>query len=183
MHYQVDALEFLICYTQGSIMKARGNLIFYTLFLLVTLLGVGASYYRFMVIHDYMVSYEGDCDPYTQNCFVGCEDDECLEEYYYSQVQKSASDVYRQCGEDITDCDEAYICLVDDNEKCSVTFCDVETEGDNCETLTVNDILESTTTDGESASVTDSETTEGTEEISNTEGEEEIISNSKNYDL
>jgi hypothetical protein len=40
------------------------------------------SYARFFVLDDYIVMYEGDCDPYTESCFIGCEDDECTEEYY-----------------------------------------------------------------------------------------------------
>jgi len=93
------------------------------------------SYYRFMVDHDYMVTYEGACDPATQDCYIGCDDDECTEEYYYSTVEKYAADVYAQCGPDITDCETASSCVAEDRA-CSVTYCDIETEGDLCETLT-----------------------------------------------
>ena len=94
------------------------------------------SYNRFIVHQDYIVGYEGKCDPLLENCFVGCEDDECTEEYYYSYVQKYAADLYDECGKDITDCEASNLCLPNDHE-CSITYCDPEMDGVGaCETLT-----------------------------------------------
>jgi hypothetical protein len=95
---------------------------------------VTASYYRFMVANDYMVSYEGDCDPYTEQCYIGCEDDECTEEYFYTIIQKHAVDLLNTCGDDINDCDDAYTCLESDRE-CSITYCDFENNANVCETM------------------------------------------------
>lgn len=78
-----------------------------------------------------MVEYEGICDPVTEKCFIGCEDDECTIEYYYSEIVKYAPDLQRECGNDITDCEAANICLPNDRE-CLVTYCDSETDGDVC---------------------------------------------------
>jgi hypothetical protein len=116
-------------------MHFRQHFFLYILVPLVVLMAI-ASYYRFMVAHDYVVEYEGDCDPVTQNCFVGCDDDECTEEYYYSRVQKYAADVNRECGPDITDCESAMICLPDERS-CSITYCNAETVGEDevCETI------------------------------------------------
>jgi hypothetical protein len=93
-------------------------------------------YYRFMIKHNYIMSYEGVCDPYTESCFVGCEDDECTEEYYYSNVQKYAADLYAMCGKDITDCEAANECLLGDRN-CSVTYCD-PASGVVCEVFNEN---------------------------------------------
>lgn len=88
------------------------------------------SYDRFMVKHDYMVTYERDCDPATESCYIGCEDDECTEEYYYSLIEKYAADVYGECGPDITDCEAASVCL-DEERSCTITYCDLEA-GEEC---------------------------------------------------
>ena len=89
---------------------------------------------RFLIKQDYLVSYEGECDASINNCFVGCEDDECTKEYYYTKVEKYAPDLYRECGSDITDCAEASICLPSDRV-CFVRYCNLEIEGDACESL------------------------------------------------
>lgn len=104
----------------------------YTLFPLCVL-AIGFSFFRFMVAGNYMVSYEGECDPATHSCFTGCEDEGCTTVYYYSQVEKSASDVLAQCGPDITDCVEASVCLPSGMD-CSVTYCSAESvsEGEAC---------------------------------------------------
>jgi len=121
------------------------------------------SYVRFMVLHDYVVAYEGDCDPYTESCFVGCEDDECTEEYYYFLIQKYAPNVQAQCGPDITDCDAAYECLPEDGEQCEITYCDPIVDGEEtCELFTEAD-MESET---ESEEMTEDDSVEISEEES-----------------
>lgn len=81
-----------------------------------------ASYVRFVVAMNYVIEFEGDCDPSTESCFHACEDDSCAAVYYYSLVQKHAADVYAQCGPDITDCDAAYTCL--EGERCTIVHCE-----------------------------------------------------------
>lgn len=95
---------------------------------------VSAAYYRFMITHDYMIRYEGECDPYTENCFIGCEDDECTIEYYFSDIYRHATDIHRLCGEDITDCEAANTCSAAE-KKCSITYCDISLENESCETI------------------------------------------------
>lgn len=100
---------------------------------------VAVSYYRFMVIYDYTVSYdEGDCDPYTESCFVYCEDEECSEPFYYTSIYRDASTLVALCGDDITDCDEAYYCQ-EDEVSCEIVYCDSSTGLDECEMLTEAD--------------------------------------------
>lgn len=103
---------------------------FYILAIFIIITTV-AAYYRFMVSYDYIVSYEGSCNPEENVCFTGCEDEECSEVYYYSFIQKYALDLYEQCGKNITDCEEANICLENDSD-CSITYCDLEMDGESC---------------------------------------------------
>ena len=115
-------------------MKFRDNILLYMLVPLV-ILCAAYSYFRFMVAHDYMIAYEGTCDPATQDCFIGCNDDACTDVYYYAKVQKYAVNLYAQCGEDITNCDAANACLPVDDQKCSITYCDPKIEEGACDDL------------------------------------------------
>jgi len=90
-----------------------------------------ASYFRFFVYKDYIVAYEGTCDPHSAVCFFGCKNDDCTETYYYSKVQKYGADLYAECGDDITNCNAANACLPTDR-KCSITFCDTNNNGGAC---------------------------------------------------
>lgn len=112
----------------------KKNFLLFSLIPLLILVGC-TSYFRFVVQHDYIVSFEGDCDPLEASCYIGCEDDECTEEYYYTVIERNAADLYNQCGPDITDCDEAYECGTDIS--CSVSYCDPsEEEEDTCLSVT-----------------------------------------------
>lgn len=93
------------------------------------------SCYRFIIISDYIVSYEIDCDPTTESCFVGCEDDECTQEYYYAVMERKAFEINSICGKDIINCDMAYYCPNDTNIECNLTYCNAETDGDSCSDL------------------------------------------------
>jgi len=93
----------------------------------LVLVAAAMSYHRFMVQEDYIVQYEGTCDPAVENCYVACEDEECTSVYYYTLVQKYAADVYAQCGPDITDCEAASICVPDD-QLCSIEACELSEE-------------------------------------------------------
>ena len=116
----------------------RDNFLFFILTTLLIIISV-VSFYRFMIKHDYMVSYEGTCNPVNnEKCFVGCEDDACTIEYYYTKMLKYEPDLLAECGKDITDCETANICLPNDSN-CSVTYCDPEIDGEICK-VPVNEI-------------------------------------------
>lgn len=114
-----------------NIKKHLVDHIFFYFIALAIIASVVVSYFRFMVWHDYLVSYEGNCDPATESCFIGCEDDECNTEYYYTQMQKYAPDLYAECGADITDCEKASICLSEDRG-CLKTYCDIKINEEGC---------------------------------------------------
>lgn len=108
----------------------RDHIFFYSLVPIIIVVSI-VSYYRFMVRQDYIVGYEGVCDPTTEKCFVRCADDACTKDEYYLQAEKYAPDLLKECGPDITDCPDASICLPDDRD-CSITYCDPNTDGDTC---------------------------------------------------
>ena len=95
---------------------------------------IGYSFLRFMVVHDYMITYQGKCDPTVHTCFVSCSDDACTSNEYYDKVQKYAVNIYAQCGSDITNCDDANLCLPQHDQKCFITYCDPKIDGSSCET-------------------------------------------------
>ena len=115
-------------------MHLRKYILVYTILPLL-ILTASATYYRFVVSLDYRVSYEGRCDPLENNCFVGCEDDECTSEYYYTLVERYAKDLYNLCGEDISECEMADTCTSQESN-CVISYCDLHSNDDDCETLT-----------------------------------------------
>ena len=92
------------------------------------------SYDRFIVRGDYLVSYEGTCDPLKENCFIGCNDDACTDTYYYRVMEKYAPDLEAECGKDITDCETANRCLPSDT-LCTIKYCTQGSDRGECETL------------------------------------------------
>ena len=114
-------------------MERKTHILLYTLIPAIAIV-VLVSFSRFILVHNYTVSYEGPCDPLTEVCFVGCEDDECTEEYYYSIVQRNARAIRKLCGADISDCPAADTCPNDEGS-CSITYCDPEIDTDMCESI------------------------------------------------
>lgn len=83
---------------------------------------VSASFYRFILTEDYIVEYEGACDPETESCFVGCSDESCSQSYYYTWIQRNASVVKARCGTNVAQCERASTCEPGEAE-CSVHYC------------------------------------------------------------
>lgn len=105
------------------------NIILFTIVPLFILF-VSASYLRFVVNEEYMVTYEVPCDANTSSCFVGCSDDTCTEDYFYYTVEKNAHDLRSQCGISILNCEEATACQLSDSH-CRIVFCD-PSEAEQC---------------------------------------------------
>jgi hypothetical protein len=83
------------------------------------------SFYKFFIKEDYIVAYDGACDPSISSCFTICSDDSCLEKIYFSKHKKYKPDLYKECGEDITDCEAANFCAPTDRY-CSIEYCTSE---------------------------------------------------------
>ncbi len=90
------------------------------------ILMTGTSYYRFIVLEDYFVIYEIDCDPTEASCFIGCENDdesECSEEYFYALIERKATELRQLCGNNVSACEEAHECA-EGVAVCEITYCD-----------------------------------------------------------
>ncbi len=113
-----------------------------TLFILFVMSG---SYYRFIVKHDYLIYYHVECSPYTETCFVHCEDKECAKPSYYKEIVRKANKIIPLCGQDVSTCEAAKTCPTSE-VGCEVTYCNPDTsrieseEGDECENLNVSDL-------------------------------------------
>ena len=108
--------------------KLAGKILLF-LNIILLILAVGSSYYRFVVLEDYVVAYEGDCDPDFESCYYDCEDDEFNEYYYFSIIERQVKEIKALCGKDVTECDEAYECQPD-VEFCTISFCDPMEDGE-----------------------------------------------------
>jgi len=97
----------------------------------LAILAISASYYRYMILEDFTVTYEVECNPQTSSCFVGCEDDECSEEYYYNLVTRHSTDINLLCGDDITDCAAALTCTTGGGY-CKIKYCDQTNDMHQC---------------------------------------------------
>ncbi len=107
------------------------------LILPMLILLVAGAYYRFVILHDYLVSYEIECDPYVSSCYIGCEDENCKSEYYYAIIEKYAYSLFTSCGSDVLECDQANICTQEEAE-CSIDYCDSLISEAECFTLVVS---------------------------------------------
>lgn len=114
-------------------MKSNDNILLYILIALLVLC-TGYAYYRFMIVHDYIVAYEGKCEPSLHSCFAGCDNDGCADVAYpYTKMQKNETNLYAECGKDITNCDAANTCLPQGDKRCSIIYCDPNA-GETCTT-------------------------------------------------
>jgi len=114
--------------------------IFFLVFFLFIALSVGATYYRFMVQHDYMIKAEADCDPYTESCFVytcdpvvdgECTGDPLADTSYYKLIDRNAKNI-PLCDPADENC-TALVCGEGESD-CSYTLCNpaTATEGEAC---------------------------------------------------
>lgn len=113
----------------------KNHILPYTLIPLL-ILSISVSYFRFMVLHDNIVAYEGYCDETSESCFVGCEEEvdslnECPADsiYYFTEVERYADDLVRLCSNSIIDCEEADYCT-ESETSCSIYYCDPELDID-----------------------------------------------------
>jgi hypothetical protein len=115
------------------------NHVLLTVLVPLLVLTVAAAYYRAFVSHEYILTYEGECDAYEESCYVSCTDDACSEPFYYSLMTRSAAGITELCNTDnITECEAAYTCLPEE-AGCEINFCDPSDESAECEVLEATD--------------------------------------------
>lgn len=110
-------------------MHIHSKILTYTLMILL-LLSAGASYYRFMVIHDYVIVAEVDCDPTSESCFVWqcdpavegeCTGDPEADTWYYKIATRNAQHI-PECDPEDEMC-ELFACEPNVEADCAITLC------------------------------------------------------------
>jgi len=148
--------------------------IFFVVFFLLIATSIGVTYYRYMILHDYMIEGEATCDPYTESCFIyvcdpeadgECTGDPVEDTSYYKLVDRNAKNI-PLCDPADESCDTS-VCLEGESD-CSYTLCDPETvaEGEECndpEQYTKDNPIEEETVEGEADTEADAEAESGEE--------------------
>jgi hypothetical protein len=134
--YNLWSMICRVCYypSMDDKLDNKSNLkskILLTVFFGFIILSVSASYFRFVILKDYVILAEVDCDPVFESCFVWvCEsefdnDEECIEDTsYYKMAFRNARN--------ITDCNfredcSPFSCSVFGEEGCGEILCTEET--------------------------------------------------------
>ena len=114
-------------------MNFKRALLFVTILLIIV--SVSASYYRYVVLHDYLITVAVDCDPDAESCFVWqCDpsiEGDCTGEadediWFYSLVEGTTK---YMCDNREEDCDPS-ACVDDPNADCEMIYCSEETIAD-----------------------------------------------------
>ncbi len=100
---------------------------------IVLFLSFSASYYRYMVLHDYIVEVQVDCDPLLESCFVWqCNEneEECTgnteeDTWYYKFAYRNAKNVPK-CAIDDEDCNY-FTCPKTNEPECHEVLCSQDT--------------------------------------------------------
>lgn len=99
---------------------------------------VAVTYYKYMILRDYVIESQIDCDPYQKACFVwqcdptssvdgeACVNDPEVDTWYYELAQRNASKV-PLCDPDKDENCDPWTCGLDEPE-CVQTFCDETTK-------------------------------------------------------
>lgn len=111
-----------------AVMDTKSKILF-GVFGILILLSVSASYYRFMVLHDYLVQTEVDCDPTFESCFVwecGAESEECTgnpdeDTWYYKIAYRNAKNI-PACDAEDQKCDQ-FTCPEGGEAECREVLC------------------------------------------------------------
>lgn len=108
----------------------RKSKVFFLVFFSVIVGSMAVTYYRYMVVRDYIVQAETPCDPYTETCFMYvCDpsaDEECTgdpveDTSYYKIIQRNAKNI-PMCDPAAEECD-ALVCPAGEAD-CDIMMCD-----------------------------------------------------------
>lgn len=111
-------------------MDTKSKVLLWSLGVLLVL-SISGAYYKFMVLNDYLVEMQIDCDPSAESCFVWvCDEtvpDECTgdpeeDTWYYKYFYRNASNL-PLCDPAEESCD-AFVCFVGEASCGEVTCTD-----------------------------------------------------------
>ncbi|MEI6528515.1 MAG: hypothetical protein WCO10_02465 [bacterium] len=122
---------------------SRANKIFYTVFILLLIGSVVATFVRIVVLKDYQIVAETSCDPTTEKCFVyecdpvsdtSCSANPAERISYYKMISKKAATIAAcEATADKVGCGEELSCIEGENN-CAYTLCDPAklADGEKC---------------------------------------------------
>ncbi|MBU2025600.1 MAG: hypothetical protein ABIC19_04270 [Patescibacteria group bacterium] len=121
-------------------MLDKKSKIFFLVFALIIAATVAITYYKIVVLRDYLILSEVECDPAAESCFVyECdpkEDEDCSdipEERisYLKKIEKKASNI-EPCDPGLEECEE--VSCEPEEEDCREILCDPGNleEGEEC---------------------------------------------------
>jgi hypothetical protein len=95
----------------------------------IIVLSVSTSYYRFLVLHDYIIETEIDCDPAYESCFTwecDSEEEECTgnsdeDTWYYKIAYRNAKNI-PTCDMNDEACDQ-FTCPEGGEAECREVLC------------------------------------------------------------
>ncbi len=114
-------------------MNKKSKIIFSILGILVVL-SVSATYYRYVILHNYLVETEVSCDPSYESCFVWtCDpgtEGECTsnpeeDTWYYKIAHRNAKNI-PLCDPDDVNC-LPFQCAEENEEGCDEVICSTDT--------------------------------------------------------
>ncbi len=113
-------------------MDLKSKILFSVMGVLIVL-SISASYYKYMVLHDYIIEAQIDCDPSVESCFVYVcdpEAEECAgnpedDTSYYKYLYRNAKNI-PLCDPADEGCD-ALVCPESEEEGCQIIACSAET--------------------------------------------------------
>jgi hypothetical protein len=123
---------------EGDIVSMdRNSKILLAVFGLAIILSIAASFYRFVVIRDYIIEAQIDCDPVAEACFVWKCDPESEEEgvmcagnpeedmWYYKVIRKNAANI-PVCDSYSEECEP--ISCMEGEAECEYVLCEENNE-------------------------------------------------------
>ena len=111
----------------------RKSKILFGVFVALIVLSVSASFYKFMVLQDYLVEAQVDCDPSVESCFVW-ECDATAEEctgnpeediWYFKLAFRNAKNI--PLCEPLSDTCQQFECPAEGEVQCTEILCNAET--------------------------------------------------------
>ncbi len=110
-------------------MDKKSTILLYVMGILI-LVSVGVTFYRYMILKDYQVITEIECNPEIENCFVRTEEDGTIS--YYKIISRNAANI-PLCDPAQDESCRALVCEAEEL-KCEITFCSPKDtpEGETC---------------------------------------------------
>ena len=124
--------------TKNGAAVKRNSRILIVVFVIVTTISIGLSFFRFFILRDYPLQSQIECDPTTEACFVyhcdatveECTGDPVVDTSYYKLIDRNAKNI-PLCDPANEDC--VPLECQENEVGCVITLCDASLEdGSEC---------------------------------------------------